>query len=81
MGTVEHKPNQNQRILAYIDRHGSITQLEAIRDIGCMRLASRISDLKRLGYPIVSETIAVDNRYGEKCHIKRYSMSMEDETS
>ena len=78
MGKVEHKPNQNQRILAYIDRHGSITQLEAIRDIGCMRLASRISDLKRLGYPIVSETITVDNRYGEKCHVKKYMMGEDD---
>ena len=75
----EHKPTQNQRILDYIERHGSITALEAMRDIGCMRLAARIADLKELGYPIVSETVTVDNRYGEKCHVKKYRM--EDETS
>lgn len=71
---VEHKPTQNERILEYIEEFGSITQLEALRDIGCMRLASRISDLKRLGYSIVSEIETVENRFGEKCHIKRYRM-------
>ena len=73
----EHKPTQSERILDYINQYGSITPLEAMRDIGCMRLAARIADLKELGYPIVSETVAVPNRYGEKCHIKRYRM--EDE--
>ena len=74
MAKVEHKPTQNERILEYIDQFGSITQFEALRDIGCMRLASRISDLKRLGYPIISEVEVVKNRYGEKSRIKRYRM-------
>lgn len=74
MTKVEHKPTQNQRILDYIAEFGSITQLEALQDLGVMRLASRISDLRRLGYPIKSETEAVKNRYQETCHIKRYSM-------
>lgn len=71
---VEHKPTQNERIIDYIEQFGSITQLEALRDIGCMRLASRVSDLRRQGYDIVSEREAVNNRYGEKCYIKRYSL-------
>ena len=40
-------PTQNQRIIDYINQFGSITQLEALRDLGVMRLASRISDLKK----------------------------------
>ena len=69
----EHsKPTQNQRILDYIRTFGSITQLEALRDLGVMRLASRISDLKKKGYMITSEVEAVNNRFGEKCHIKKY---------
>ena len=75
MAKIEHKPTQNQRILDYIAEFGSITQLDALRDLGVMRLASRISDLRSLGYPIVSETQAVKNRYGEKCRIKRYSLA------
>lgn len=74
MAKVEHKPTQNQRILDYIAEFGSITQLEALQDLGVMRLASRVSDLRRLGYPIKSETEAVKNRYQETCHIKRYSL-------
>ena len=67
-------PTQNERILSYIEENGSITQLEALNELGVMRLASRISDLKRKGYNIKSENVTVKNRYGEKCSIKRYSL-------
>ena len=77
MGKVEHRPTQNERILDYIEEFGSITQLQALSDLGVMRLASRISDLRRLGYPIVSEVETVKNRFGEKVHIKRYRMGVE----
>jgi hypothetical protein len=77
MGKVDHKPTQNQRILDYIDRFGSITQIDALRDLGVMRLASRISDLKRLGYPIESTQATVVNRFGEKCYISSYSLAKE----
>ena len=40
------KAKQTDRVLAYIREFGSITQLEALRDLGVFRLASRISDLK-----------------------------------
>lgn len=65
---------QNDRVLRYIREFGSITQLEALQDLGVMRLASRVSDLRRQGVKIVSKTEAVKNRYGETCHIKRYSL-------
>ena len=70
-----HKPTQNERILDYIAEFGSITQLEALQDLGIMRLASRISDLKKQGYSIASDIETVKNRFGEKCHIKRYRMA------
>lgn len=69
------KPTQNQRILEYIDEFGSITQLEALKDLGVMRLASRISDLRKQGYDIQSEVETVKNRYGETCHVKRYMVN------
>ena len=67
------KTTQAEKVLDYIREFGSITPLEAYRDLACMRLASRISDLKKDGYLIDSKTEAVLNRYGEKCYIKRYS--------
>ena len=68
------KMTQNQRVIAYLEQFGSITQLEALRDLGIMRLASRISDLKKLGFTIESTTEAVQNRWEEKCYIKRYRL-------
>lgn len=49
------KSNQNERVLNYIKEFGSITQLDAIRDLGIMRLASRVSDLKKRGVYITSK--------------------------
>ena len=71
---MSKKPTHNELIIAYLMQFGSITQLEALRDLGCMRLASRISDLKRMGYNILSDTITVKNRYGNNCHVKRYRL-------
>lgn len=75
---VEHRPSQNDRILEYIATFGSITQFEALQDLGIMRLASRISDLRRLGYPITSEMVTVKNRFEEDCHVKRYRMATKE---
>ena len=74
MERVQTQPTQNERILNYIEEFGSITQLDALRDLGVMRLASRVSDLRSKGYNIISKTEVVKNRYGESCHIKRYSL-------
>ena len=71
------KHTQSQRVLDYMTENGGITQLEALRDLGVMRLASRISDLKKQGYPIESQMESVKNRYGEGCRIKRYSIAEE----
>lgn len=71
---TDQKATQAERVLDYMGEFGSITQLEALRDLGVMRLASRISDLKKQGYPIKSDVVAVKNRYEENCYIKRYSL-------
>lgn len=68
------KVTQSQRVLAYIEEFGSITQLEALRDLGVMRLASRISDLRRQGVRIDSTVETVKNRFDEKTYIKRYRL-------
>ena len=45
---------QCEKILDYMRLNGSITPLDALREFGCMRLASRITDLKAQGYDIIS---------------------------
>lgn len=68
------KLTQSERVLDYIKEFGSITQLDAIRDLGIMRLASRVSDLKKSGVYITGKYEKVKNRYGEETQIKRYSI-------
>ena len=71
------KATQAERIIDYIEKFGSITQYEALQDLGVMRLASRISDLKKQGYHIKGETVTVKNRFEEDCYVKRYSLAVE----
>lgn len=63
---------QCERVLKYIETHGSITNRDAMLDFGCQRLASRIHDLKRQGYEIKSKYETDKNRYGESTSYKRY---------
>lgn len=67
-------PTQAARVVKYIEDFGSITTLEAVNDLGILRLASRVSELRKKGFNIKSEFIEVKNRYGETCRVKRYSM-------
>ena len=73
------KPTQAQRVLDYIEQFGSITQHDASIDLGIMRLASRVSELKKQGHKIKGEMITVKNRFGENCYVKRYSMGGADD--
>ena len=61
-------------IINHLKEYGSITQLEALRDYGCMRLASRISDLRKTGIKIIRLTETSRNRYGQKIRYARYIM-------
>lgn len=67
---------QTTRILNYMETEGSITQLDALKEFGCMRLASRISELRRAGVPIKRTMEASKNRYGEKVYYARYSLEV-----
>lgn len=65
---------QTEQILRHLADYGSITSLEAMNEYGIMRLASRISDLKSSGYPIIKDTETSKNRYGESVSYARYRL-------
>ena len=75
--TANSNPTQCERVLDHMERHGYITQYEAMNDLGVMRLASRISELRKQGYPIIGERVNVMNRFGETCNVCRYSIAKE----
>lgn len=69
------KTTQCDRILRHLKDHGSITSLEAMQEYGIMRLASRINNLKNMGYNIISITEKSKNRYGEVIHYSVYMLA------
>lgn len=65
--------SQNKRLLHRL-RNGSVTQIQALGELGILRLASRINDLKNAGYSIAKRTVKVSNRFGEPCRVAEYSL-------
>lgn len=63
------------RCLDYLKEHKTITSLEAIRDLGNTRLAASICLLRKDGHDITSSTIQVDNRWGKKSSVAKYTFS------
>lgn len=53
--------SQNRAILAYLRSGKRITQLMALDMFGCMRLPSRIHDLKKAGVIIKDQFITLAN--------------------
>lgn len=67
--------SQKEMIVDYMREHGSITPLEAQRDLGCMRLGARIWDLTHKdGVNIVTESVSVKNRFGKDVTVARYRL-------
>lgn len=64
--------SQQKRVIKFIDSHGSITRLQAYNKLGITELPKRVSELRRLGFPIGDTWVEVLNRYGEKTRVKSY---------
>ena len=65
---------QTERILEHVQKYGSITPLEALKEYGIMRLASRVHDLKMQGIYLNRTTEKSTNRFGETVHYTRYTL-------
>ena len=59
--TTKHAQSQSEVILAALRRGESLTSLAALEQFGCMRLASRINDLKVAGHRIDANTVTGPN--------------------
>ena len=70
------RPTQCERLIEYMEGHprDGVTQIDALNELGILRLASRISELRSDGYVIEKEMISVENKFGEKCFVARYRL-------
>lgn len=67
---------QRQRILEYMQEFGSITPMEAIHELGCTKLATRISELIDDGHGIIKEVVWDKNRWGQRVHYMKYRLAV-----
>lgn len=63
---------QHDLILAHLESYGSISPFEAFTEYGITKLATRISELKRLGYNFTSVMVEQENRFGQPVRFMRY---------
>lgn len=68
---------QSDMVLRYMKHFGSITQMDAMQDLGCMRLAARISDLIADGHKIGRRMRRCTNRYGNTVSFAEYYLKEE----
>ena len=52
---------QHEKILRYIQIHGSITTYEAFLNLGITKLTTRISELRKAGFTFISEKCKSEN--------------------
>lgn len=79
--TMTHsRPNQAQKILDYMRKHGGITQMEAVDKLRCYRLSARIFELKEQGHNIISDRVQFKNEDGETDSFVRYTLVEGSET-
>ena len=70
--------SQKQMVLDYIREFGSITPLDAFKDLGVTRLAAVIFELKDDGHDIHTEREHVKNRFGHATRYARYSFGRDE---
>lgn len=69
---------QKDMVLDYIRDFGSITSMDAFRDLGITRLAAVVCRLRREGHDIHKEREHALNRYGQNVRYARYSFGKDE---
>lgn len=64
--------NTHNQMLIEMMKQGWVSPATAIAEIGCYRLAARISDIRKMGYAIESRVVKQKNRFGHLIVFKEY---------
>lgn len=67
--------NQKQMVEKYINEFGSITPLDAFKDLGITKLATVVSDMKKLGFEFYQKFETGQNRWGQPTRYMRYAFN------
>lgn len=70
--------NTQIEILIDLMKQGWVSPAMALAGAGCMRLASRVYDIKQMGYKVISRTVEHKNRAGRTVRYKEYRIVEEN---
>lgn len=62
---------QTEMVLDYIQKHGAITPLEALTELGCMRLGARVWELRHAGLPIERAMVEANGKRFAKYYLPK----------
>lgn len=63
---------QRERLMDYLEIHGTINPLESWQQLGIYRLSDVVLQLRRAGHKIRTDIVEVTNKYNEVCRVAKY---------
>lgn len=71
---MNKKLSQYDKVLQWLKKYGTITQLEAFEKFACFRLSAIIYLLRKEGYDIETIDTKGKNRYGDTVYFATYKL-------
>ena len=72
-----HTP-QPARLLAALLDGKKVNPLSGWRVLGIYRLSDTVFQLRKLGLPVITDRLDVQNRFGDACHVAEYFIPPQD---
>jgi len=66
--------SQQKRILSYLEQGNTLTRLNSWEELNVLEAPARISELRAAGHEIHTEMVTINNKYGEKVRIAKWSL-------
>lgn len=64
--------SQTERLLDYLQTHGTINPLESWQRLGIYRLSDTVHRLRKAGHKIRTDLVDVKNQFDEDCRVAKY---------
>lgn len=74
---MKEKTSQAKEILKHLQKHGTITSIQAIKKFGATRLSAIIFNFRKNGYVIETIMSEGKNRYGHRTPFAVYKLIKE----
>lgn len=71
---LEKHPTQCDRLVNYIEKHGSVSTMQAIIELGIVNPSARVRELRAAGLNIITTITESRNRFNEPVRYAVYTI-------